>query len=75
MAKRIKSEPPQVAVQFCDVAELTDQQLQTFIDVGRRQGELLTRLRQAVRDGDRVRAWELAVELYSDWERPLAPAA
>jgi hypothetical protein len=72
---RRNSTPAQIAVEFRDVAELTDQQLQTFIDIGTRQGRLLTQLRQAVRDGDRVRAWELAVELYADWERPLAPAA
>jgi hypothetical protein len=54
---------------------MTDAALQRLIDAGRRQAALLEELREAVRTGDKVLAWQISVALSADWEKPLAPAA
>jgi hypothetical protein len=69
-----KRQPPQISVKFRPPEELSDAAIQRLIDRGRRQGELLEELFDAVRANDQRLAWELCLELLADWERPL-PAA
>jgi hypothetical protein len=72
--QRRNSDPPRLAVAFKSPSELTNAALARIIDAGKRQGELLEELREAVRTGDRELAWAICQALNADWEKPLAAA-
>jgi hypothetical protein len=43
--------------------ELSDGALQRLIEAGQRESELIDELAEAVRSGDKVRAWKISITL------------
>jgi hypothetical protein len=58
-----KHEPVSIAVEFRPVEDLTDAQIETLINFGRREAELLDQLEEVVASNDRERAWQICIAL------------
>lgn len=54
---------PKFTVVRRSLGELSDAEILEFFDFGAREGELIDELEEAVRDGDRARAWEIAEQI------------
>lgn len=54
---------PHIHVVRREPHELTDLQFDYFMDLGRREGEVIMSIADAARAGDRERVWELAQAL------------